>query len=61
MLDTLRLAEAGRGVEVEANIKKLESRHVEACRELLTEPACSTAICEVGIIVGEFGASRTAC
>lgn len=55
LLDTLRLAEAGRAVEVEANIKKLEARHVETCRELLPEPACSTAICEVGIIVGEFG------
>lgn len=54
LLDTLRLAEAGRAVEVEANIKKLESRHVETCRVLLPEPACSTAICEVGIIVGEF-------
>ncbi len=54
LLDTLRLAEAGRSVEVEANLKKLEARHVETCRELLPEPACATAICEVGIIVGEF-------
>jgi aspartate kinase len=54
LLDTLRLAESGRSIEVEANIKKLEARHVETCRELLPEPACSTAICEVGIIVGEF-------
>jgi bifunctional aspartokinase / homoserine dehydrogenase 1 len=54
LLDTLRLAETGHAVEVEANIKKLEARHVETCRELLPEPACSTAICEVGNIVGEF-------
>lgn len=54
LLDTLRLAEAGHSVEVEANLKKLEARHVETCRELLREPACSTSICEVGIIVGEF-------
>jgi aspartate kinase len=54
LLDTLRAAETGRSVEVEANLKLLESRHVETCRRLLPEPACSTAICEVGIIAGEF-------
>lgn len=54
LLETLRAAEAGRSVEVEANLKKLEARHVETCRELLPEPACSTAICEVGIIASEF-------
>jgi aspartate kinase len=54
LLDTLRAAEAGKSMEVEANLKKLESRHVETCRALLPEPACSTAICEVGIIAGEF-------
>ena len=54
LLDTLRAAEAGRPVEVETNLKHLESRHVETCRALLTTHACSTAICEVGILVGEF-------
>jgi len=54
LLDTLRAAEAGRSGEVEANLKKLEARHVEVCRELLPEPGCSSAICEVSIIVGEF-------
>ncbi|HYO83027.1 MAG TPA: aspartate kinase [Bryobacteraceae bacterium] len=54
LLDTMRLAEAGRSAEVELNLKKLESRHVAACRELLPEPECSAAICEVGILVGEF-------
>jgi aspartate kinase len=54
LLDTLRLAEQGKSVDVEANLKKLEARHVETCRELLPEPSCANAICEVGIIVGEF-------
>lgn len=54
LLDTLRLAEIGRSTEVEVNLRKLEARHVETCRELLIEPACSTAICEAGIIAGEF-------
>ena len=54
LLDTLRAAEAGRPVEVETNLKQLESRHVETCRALLNTKACSTAICEVGILVGEF-------
>src|SRR5689334_14115999 len=54
LLETLRLAETGHSMEVEANLKKLEARHVETCRELLPEPSCSAAICEVGIIVGEF-------
>jgi aspartate kinase len=54
LLDTLRLAEGGHSLEVEANLKKLEARHVEGCRELLPDPACATAICEAGIIAGEF-------
>ena len=54
LLDTLRAAETGRPVEVETNLKRLESRHVETCRALLNSTACPTAICEVGILVGEF-------
>ena len=54
LLDTLRAAETGRPVEVETNLKRLESRHVETCRALLNATACPTAICEVGILVGEF-------
>jgi bifunctional aspartokinase / homoserine dehydrogenase 1 len=54
LLDTLRVAESGAKVEVETNIQKLESRHVETCRALLPPQQCSAAICEVGILVGEF-------
>jgi aspartate kinase len=54
LLDTLRLAEKGAGVDVESNIKKLEARHVDTCRALLPPQHCSAAICEVGILVGEF-------
>jgi aspartate kinase len=54
LLDTMRLAELGRSVEMEANLKQLEGRHVETCRELLTDAACSSAICEVGIVLNEF-------
>lgn len=55
LLDTLRAAESGHGAEVEANLKSLEARHVETCRALLEEPkACSSAICEVGGLIGDF-------
>jgi aspartokinase/homoserine dehydrogenase 1 len=54
LLDTLKLAEAGHGAEVESNIRKLETRHVETCRQLLTPVACSAAICDIGVLVGEF-------
>lgn len=54
LLDTLRTAEQGHSAEVEVNGKKLEARHVETCRQLLPEPACSQAICETGNLVGEF-------
>jgi bifunctional aspartokinase / homoserine dehydrogenase 1 len=54
LLDTLRAAETGSAVEVEKNLKELEARHVETCRALLSGSACPTAICEIGILVGEF-------
>src|SRR5688572_15154783 len=54
LLDTLRAAETGAKGDVETNIKKLEARHVDTCRALLPPPHCSAAICEVGILVGEF-------
>ncbi|HYP14321.1 MAG TPA: aspartate kinase [Bryobacteraceae bacterium] len=54
LLDTLSAAERGASAEVETNIKRLEERHQETCRLLLTTPSCSQAICEVGILVGEF-------
>lgn len=54
LLDTLHAAETGHSVQVETNLKALESRHVEACRALLNATACPPAICEIGILVGEF-------
>jgi bifunctional aspartokinase / homoserine dehydrogenase 1 len=54
LLDTLKAAESGKSVEVESSLQKLEARHVETCRALLNSTACSAAICEVGILVGEF-------
>jgi aspartate kinase len=54
LLDTLRLAEAGRGVEMEKNLKELESRHVETCRALLPDAPASASICEAGNIISEF-------
>ncbi len=54
LLDTLRAAESGGSGDVEANLKHLENRHVETCRALLSGSACSTGICEIGILVGEF-------
>src|SRR5579863_8337371 len=35
LLDTLRKAEAGDQTDVDANLRMLSSRHVEACRILL--------------------------
>jgi bifunctional aspartokinase / homoserine dehydrogenase 1 len=54
LLDTLHLAEKGAGAEVESNIQKLEARHVETCRALLPPQPCSAAICEIGILIGDF-------
>ena len=54
LLDTLRSAEAGKSFNVETNLKLLEARHVETCRGLLNAGACPAAICEIGILVGEF-------
>ena len=31
-----------------------KTKHVETCRALLSGSACPTAICEIGILVGEF-------
>ena len=45
LLDTLRAAETGRPVEVETNLKRLESRHVETCRALLN--AISVSDCDL--------------
>src|SRR6185295_5650256 len=45
---------SGGSGDVEANLKHLENRHVETCRALLSGSACSTGICEIGILVGEF-------
>jgi aspartate kinase len=54
LLDTLRHAELGNRSEVESNLHSLENRHVETCRQLLSAKAASAAICEVGILIGEF-------
>ena len=54
LLNTLHAAESGRPVEVESNLKLLETKHVDTCRSLLSQSACPTAICEVGVLVGEF-------
>jgi aspartate kinase len=54
LIETLQLAERGASGEVETNIRKLESRHVDTCRALLPGQSAGSAICETGVLVGEF-------
>lgn len=54
LLETLNEAELGNSAAVEANLHRLEERHVAACRELLPNKQCQSAICEIGILIGEF-------
>ena len=61
LLDTLRAAEAGRPVEVETNLKQLESRHVETCRALLTRRPAPLRSVRSGSLSASSSASRTAC
>ncbi len=54
LLDVLRMAEKGDNGDVTERIRTLKTRHVDACRELLTEPSCTEALARVDSLVGEF-------
>ncbi len=54
LLDTLRHAEGGDRAGMETNLRLLEERHVNACRELLPEERRVKALNEIAAILGEF-------
>lgn len=53
LLETLRHAEGGDRPGVEANLKKLEDRHVETARALLREASAAAARAEIITMIGE--------
>ncbi len=54
LLDTMRHAEAGDRAGLEANVAKLRTRHVEACRELLPPERHAEALDGIQALIAEF-------
>jgi len=54
LLNTLRHAEAGDEAGIESNLEKLNSRHVEACKELLEGTRHAAAIEGIHALIGDF-------
>ncbi|MBL8175114.1 MAG: aspartate kinase [Bryobacterales bacterium] len=54
LLDTLRKAEAGESVALEANLAQLEQRHVITCCELLPTDRQPAVLSELHAIIGDF-------
>jgi aspartate kinase len=54
LLDTLRKAEAGDPADLDINLKQLEARHVEACRDLLPVECHDRALNGIRMLVQEF-------
>ena len=54
LLATMRQAEAGDRVGMEANLAALRSRHADACRELLPETRHATVLAAIHALIGEF-------
>src|SRR5262249_15126377 len=54
LLDSMRHAEAGDTTGLETNIRILEERHTEACRELLPPPRQSQALAALHDLVSLF-------
>ncbi|MBV8846502.1 MAG: aspartate kinase [Bryobacterales bacterium] len=55
LLDTLRKAEAGDEADLEANLKTLSERHIEACHALsLPEDRCARVLKQIDSVVQEF-------
>jgi bifunctional aspartokinase / homoserine dehydrogenase 1 len=55
LLDTLRHAEGGDAPGVEANLQTLETRHREACLELLEGPLAEETLLVLSGILNEYG------
>ena len=54
LLDTMRHAEAGDRAGIDANLSTLRSRHLEACRELLSEVRQAAAMAGLQGLIAEF-------
>lgn len=54
LLDTMRHAEAGDRAGIDANLSTLRSRHLEACRELLSEVRQGAAMAGLHGLIAEF-------
>src|SRR5579863_6556118 len=54
LLDTLRKAEAGDQTDVDANLRMLSSRHVEACRILLPAGIQASALRGIQALIEDF-------
>jgi bifunctional aspartokinase / homoserine dehydrogenase 1 len=54
LLESTKHAEAGDSAGLEANIRKLETRHVEACNELLPTARQKPVLDGIHALVGEF-------
>src|SRR5271154_656922 len=54
LLDSLRKAEAGDQADLDANLKKLNARHFEACRELLPASRQEAVLAALHGILSEF-------
>jgi bifunctional aspartokinase / homoserine dehydrogenase 1 len=54
LIETTKHAEAGDRAGLEANVRKLEERHNQACRELLPRTAQKPVLAGIRELVGEF-------
>lgn len=54
ILDTLRKAEAGDQVDLDANLKRLRDRHCETCRELLPRDRREAALAGVEEVIADL-------
>jgi aspartate kinase len=54
LLNTLRHAEGGDESGIAANIERLTSRHLEACRELLDDTRCQSTTSGIHALIGDF-------
>ena len=54
LLETLRRAEAGDTAGMEANLQKLQDRHVETCHELLPAEKREAVLAGIRSLTGEF-------
>ena len=61
LLDSLRKAEAGDTADLDANLKTLNARHFECCRELLPASRHDAALAGVHALISEFSRIAKGC